>query len=306
MTYVSNRDLAHNFFYDPYNNGKSGHGSMKYTNGVFYSYSTAICRIFTHNDGEKVAVFSENSFSVTTAKHRGHIIQACPFSRYFAFMDMRGDATEKELINTNSRYLEQYAKSKLSQKANRETFAAAFYVLENFLNFVEFKPLYKEIRKTLKKYQSIKDALDDKETLKALNVKRAEQEKRKKEQAFNKRQAFLNKFKKLSYIEKIKSAYTSENGLEWDQKNELRNALNPYRDLSFIWPDGDKIKTSQSVTVDLKDACLLLKAWKAGKLKHGQTIDRYTVLNVCPDFVKVGCHKIPAENLSELCRELNV
>lgn len=305
MSYISNRDLAHDFFYsiDGYKNPSRSSVSYKYRR--FYSYSTAICRIFTRNDGAKVALFSEDTFTVTTAKHLSYLTQACPFDRYHVFFDYEGDASEKELINTNSRYLEQYSVAKLTQKANRETFATAFHALENFLNFAEFKPFYKDIKKVLKKYQNIKDALDNKESLKALNKKRIESEKRKKEQAEKKKQAFLRKFKKLSYTDKVKLAYCS-NELEWDQKNELRNALNPNRDLSFIWPDGDKIRTSQDITVNLKDASLLLKAWKAGKLKHGQTIDRYTVLNVSPDFVKVGCHKIPTKNLSELCRELNI
>lgn len=305
MTYQTNRDLTHSFFYDLNGYNMPIRSNVGYKYNTFYSYSTAICRIFTNSNGENIALFSENSFSFTTAKHLNYLKGACPFHKYYAFFDYQEDATEKELFETNTRILESYAKAKLTQKANRETFSKAFHALENFLEFQEFKPLYKDIKKILKKYKSIKDALDDKDALKALNTKRAEQEKRKKEREEKKRQAILRKFKKISYIEKIKLAYTS-GGLEWEVKDELRKALNPDRSLSFIWIDGDKIKTSQCVTVDLKDAMILLKAWKFGLLKHGQQIDRYTVLNVSDDFVKVGCHKIPTENLKELCEELNI
>ena len=295
---MTNRDLAHSFFYDLNGYKKPSRSSVWYQNGIFYSYSTAICRIFTRNDGQNVALFSENSFSLTTTNHLSFLKGACPFDRYSAFMDRGDDASEKELFETNKRYLEQYSVAKLTQKANREMFAAAFYALENFLEFTEFKPFYKNIKKVLKKYKTAIEQIE------AIEKKRAEKEKKRQEQAEKKRQETLEKFKDLSYMEKIKTVFCSV--FDYETRNELKNALNPCRDLSFVWVDGDKIRTSQQVTVDLKDAAILLKAWKLGKLKHGQTIDRYTVLSINPEFVKIGCHKIPAENLSELCRELNV
>lgn len=300
MTYISNKTLSHNFFYDPYSDGKSGHGSTRYENGVFYSYSTAICSIFMTKDGEKVAVFSANSFTPTTGNHISDLRRACPFEEIGAFFDWYNHGSAKELFLTNKESLENAADSKLTRKANRETFQTAFYALEKFLDFVEFKPFYKDIKKILKKHKNIIEQID------AIEKKRAENEKKRQEQAEKKRQEILKKFEDLSYMDKIKTAYANKSGLDWEIRSELKQALNPYFDLSFIWSDGDKIKTSQSVTVELKDAVILLKAWKAGKLKHGQTIDRYTVLNVSPNSVKVGCHKIPAENLAELCKELNI
>lgn len=300
----SNKSLCHDFFYDLNGYKSPKRTSVWYAHNVFYSYSTAICRIFTTNSGENVVLFSETKFSNTTAKHLRFLEEACPFRRYYAFFNIDGHASEDELLNRNVHILEVYATSKLTQKANREVFKKAFYALENFLEFEEFKGFSKEIKNILKKYQSIKDALDDKEALKALNKKLMEKEKKKKEQAEKKRQAFLRKFKNLSFIEKVKLAYCS--GLDYETTKELKQALNPDRDLSFCWIVDNKIRTTQGVTVNLKEALPLLKAWKAGMLKHGEEIDRYTVLSVSKDFVKIGCHKIPTENLTELCQELNI
>ena len=35
------------------------------------------------------------------------------------------------------------------------------------------------------------------------------------------------------------------------------------------------------------------------------TISYYTIIEIKPDFVKVGCHKIPTENIKALFNQMN-
>jgi hypothetical protein len=101
-------------------------------------------------------------------------------------------------------------------------------------------------------------------------------------------------------LDVIETVYSSKSPLTYAQRAERRNHLDPEHNLSFVWVDGDTYRTSQGVTVSKREGDLLLKLFAAGKLRHGHHIDRYTVLSVCDAFVQIGCHKIPARNLSEL------
>lgn len=65
-------------------------------------------------------------------------------------------------------------------------------------------------------------------------------------------------------------------------------------------------KTTKGITIPEKEGRIALKAWKAGKLKVGDRIKIYQVLRITPEFVEIGCHKIPTKNLEELCEILGI
>ena len=44
----------------------------------------------------------------------------------------------------------------------------------------------------------------------------------------------------------------------------------------------------------------MLKLWKHNKLRLGMKLDKYTVLEIKENHVKIGCHIIPTKNLEEL------
>lgn len=81
-------------------------------------------------------------------------------------------------------------------------------------------------------------------------------------------------------------------------KNDLK--------LAYCFVDGDDIRTTKSIRFPIDAAKVYLRMWKHGKIHHGMKIGIYTVLSVTEDFVTVGCHKIPAQNLDELCKILEV
>ena len=52
--------------------------------------------------------------------------------------------------------------------------------------------------------------------------------------------------------------------------------------------------------MDFRTVRAMLKAWKAEKVKVGQHVGPYTIQEIKPGYVKIGCHKIPMQNIREL------
>ena len=253
--------------------------------------STAIGRIFQTKDGARALVYSANGFSNTTRKHINKLYAASPFYKNISVPAIyEGCLSPLEILTTIEMILS--AERNFNRKEERAEFLNAFYAL-NALN--ELKG-FKGIPALIRKYKGIADQLNDKAACRALSAKIVE--KRKKAAAA--RAAILKKYNKLSICDQARAAYDYNSPLDSETKAALRDALNPNRDLSFVWVDGDFIRTSQQIRVPVTEAARLLTLWKAGKLKHGMTIDRYTVLNVGDNIVKIGCHNIPVENLKAL------
>lgn len=76
--------------------------------------------------------------------------------------------------------------------------------------------------------------------------------------------------------------------------------------LAYCFVDGDDIRTTKSIRFPIDGAKVHLRMWKHGKIRQGMKIGVYTVLSVTAEFVKIGCHKIPTQNLEELCKILEV
>ena len=75
---------------------------------------------------------------------------------------------------------------------------------------------------------------------------------------------------------------------------------------SYVWPeDSENVRTSQGVKLPVATSRRMLALWKAGRVTVGQHVGPYTVREIGPEFVQIGCHCIPVENLRELDKALN-
>lgn len=102
----------------------------------------------------------------------------------------------------------------------------------------------------------------------------------------------------------LSNVYSSGNKREFEL---LTRSLVKYDiELAYCFLDGDDIRTTKGIRFPIDSAKLHLRMWKHGKIRHGMQIGMYTVLYVTNEFVKVGCHKIPTQNLNELCKILDV
>ena len=261
---MQNSQVAHNYFYA--SNGEQFNRrsmSVSYTYRHYFSYSTCVAELAHTVSGTKIYIISDNNFSMTTSKHIGELKRACPVEYILLPQSMYSKEFEvSEVFETIEHNLKYYANSNLKQQANREN---------------------------LKKYYSMLQSLSE------LEAKKAIREAKRRE----KLEKALAEMTSLSITELAKLAY-QRSSTDSELKAKIREYINPNWNYSFIWLNGENVNTSQGITVNAKEVFTLLQLWKHNKLKHGATISRYTVLEVMPDYVKVGCHKIPVTNLEAL------
>lgn len=295
---MQNRDVAHQFFYDL--NGSFDRRSMtvSYCRGKYYSYSTVIGQIAETITGKTVLLISDNNFSNTTAKHLNELKAACPYELVYLPQTQGNNCFyPQDVIDKCIRNIKYYSESKLSQKPNREALTSYYNMLLNTLELVGFESQFEKTIKTLDEFENIYQAINDPEKLKTIKELQKKKDKEKQE---NLKAELKDIIENQAFDDIAAFAYSNLSTLDTEIKNKLKEYLNPKRELSFIWFDAEYVKTSKHITVNRKEVEALLKLWKHNKLKHGMTISYYTVLEVKTDYVKVGCHKIPTENLEAL------
>lgn len=142
------------------------------------------------------------------------------------------------------------------------------------------------------------------ELISALIAKRSAREKRKAAAEKRKHAEFLKQFSDVPYLDLIRIAYWDHFRPEVSHETRatLRGIFNPDNSLSYVVPElsGEDVTTTQGVSMDCRTVRALLKAWKAGLVKVGQHIGPYTLMELTSAYVKIGCHKIPMQNIREL------
>lgn len=292
---MDNKEFFHSFFYSGKTYDK--HGNLSYDYPVFLSYSTAIGEIAATIDGERVLIVSDNSFSVTTAKHIGALSAASPLPVVTlpAFRDKKG-FNGADICD----YLRERASLKsykITQKSERERLLKNFEMVKTCLTIAKFKPYFREFKKILKNFEKMAAVAIDPEKIKAEKAKAAEKAKKARE-ALERR---LRAFGKKSLLEQVTLAYS----LPYSESKEMRQYLNPNGDLAFVWITGiGGIKTSKGLSFTADDARGFAVAYKAGKFVNGYKVGIYTVVQNTAEFVKIGCHKIPRANLDQVADKI--
>ncbi len=165
-----------------------------------------------------------------------------------------------------------------------------------------------DIKDELDRYESLYNDLNDETKLAELKKRQAKID---RENAQKLKEELKELLKDFGYLELLHWAYGYGSNCNPDLRKKLRKYFNPKDELSFVWvdqnvPDRSRCITSQGVRMDTNEVNIALRLWLAGKLKRGMKIGYYTVLDIQPSFVKVGCHKIPVENLKELAKDLEI
>lgn len=294
-TKMQNSQVAHNYFYA--DEGEQFHRnsmSVSYTYKHYFSYSTCVAERTHTISGTKIYIISDNNFSMATAKHIGELKRACPVNYILLPQSMSSkEFYASEVFETIEHNLKYYANSNLKQQANRENLKKYFEMLQSLLELEKWQNYKNKIQELISLYEVNITALEAREA--ELEAKKAIREAKRREKLEN----ALAEITSLSVTELAKLAY-QRSSTDKELRAKIREYINPNWTYSFIWLNGENVNTSQGITVNAKEVFTLLQLWKHNKLKHGMTISRYTVLEVMPEFVKVGCHKIPVSNLEAL------
>lgn len=295
---ITNRQVCHKYFYQKENGSifNKSYSNVSYEENIFRSYDTAIGLLTKDKTGKDVLLVSIENLSNTTVKHIHYLVDACPhdvievpvnFGEYYL--------TIESIIREFKNSLEFWSSQKMIKKENRFKFSRYYEEARKFsdrINTLDF----------LDKYKSLYEVINNPDSLKNLRIKIAEREKVILKE--NKRR-LENYLKNKNYLQLIKDTF-GRGELPQKERENIRKVLNPFNQLAFVWIDENNFKTSKGITLPVVRGKVFLKLWKENKLKVGQYISHYKILEITKAFVRVGCHKIPTQNLEELCKELKV
>lgn len=316
MRITGNRDIAHAFFYQTGQYYRKPRFSCSYEDDTFFSYATAIGRKYKTDDGEDILLYSKDNMSNSTAKHINYLISASPFSRRLSVPLQYGCSCIRlsDIVDDLIRSMDFYSNQKLTQKANREAFSDAYIILTQLVRLFSKHPeltrhkKLEDIKDELDKYEDLYEDLNNEAKLAELKKRQAKADRENAQKLKEELKELLNDF---GYLELLHWAYGYGSNCNPDMRKKLKKYFDPKNELSFIWidqnvPDRSRCITSQSIRMDTDEVVIALRLWLAGKLKRGMKIGYYTVIDIQPSFVKVGCHKIPVENLKELAKDLEI
>ncbi len=305
-----NRDIFHDFSYSAKTEQK-GRANVHYIGRHFFSYSTQIGYLYNET-GRPVLLVSENSFSRTTAEHRMALIMAAPMDRIDVPFDWYDNFVYDEK-NLPRIILERFTEHLLNYKAesfrlanNRRDFLDRYWRLRKFLQ-VTGQKLDESTETRLNELTRLaEDTEENRRARRQQSAKLAAKTRKKNEAARENRKKLLAMFTDSSVISLVLLAFGQKKATQESTiaRDELVRRFGGMK--SYVWPeDSENVRTSQGVKLPVATARRMLALWKAGRATVGMHVGPYSVREIGPEFVQIGCHCIPVENLRELDKALN-
>lgn len=304
-----NKQIFHNFFYyaDRTERGKS---ATHYTRGHFFSYATEIGMIYS-GEGRPVCFMADSSFSNTTAGHISALADACPLDiirvpfEYGDDFSMYPERAPETLKNRFIAQLKSYAPEHFTRKPARDGFNNALHNFRAFLDCTGQTIPAREARALAVLEAAAEESPEAKARRAEVARKRAEKTRRENARKAAELEKTLKALSISTLTEKAQFAFTPGRATDYDTRARVMAALRAeYPGYAFLWVDGDNIKTSKGVTVDLETVRRAYSLFTAGKLTAGMHLGPYTVREIAADFVQIGCHKIAMENIREIAAAL--
>ena len=310
-----NHEIFHKFFYTRYDD-ESGRAksNTSFYGWTFKSYNTTIGIKTPGKDGRPVLLIADSSFSNTTSAHLSALCAACPYTSShiirvpFDWGDRWYDL-DICIADLLRRFIDRLSNWKIDQlkyAESRRDFLRTYYNFSGFLELVAPKLPARAILQKIEELAVIADETEDRkkrnELISGLTAKREAAAKRKAAAEKRKHAELLKQFSDIPYLDKIRIAFFRPEGVDETARAALRSIFNPDGSLSYVVPElsGEGVITTQGVFMDCHTVRALLKAWKAGRIHAGQHIGPYTLREITPAYVQVGCHKIPMQNIREL------
>lgn len=304
-------NLFHRFFHEPDKRGRLESCHYGFQDDCFYSYSTVIgCKV-TGKDNQPVLLIPFFSQTPTTLRHIKELTAACPYSREriirvpFRYGGSVYNA-KRDVPELFKHFFDGFKEESLSLAPNRNQVMSMFSCLERFNTLVGTVPA--AIMKKAKALKEIAEAGNDRKRLMekisgvlAKREAKAIQQKKEQDRQFRK---IIKQYESVPYLEQVKLV-CSYGGADYEVKIALGRLLSKgIPGLSFAYIKGDVVKTSGGVTIEAETVKHLITRWKAKSLLAGSHIGPYTIDEIREDYVKIGCHLIPIENIEALAVEL--
>jgi hypothetical protein len=258
-------ELCHKWANMEQESGRTSTGSLFFNRSTIYSYGDhfAIAKHIVNEQGQRAVLFTERSYSNTTAKHIRSVWMSCKNDNIIHCAYPNGKHID------NFKYWEQEAEhdgaSKLAKARKPEKYLAILADIERTANiYASYFGI--EIPETLKALLSIKDKTE----FLAFADKKAEfiKAERKIKEAEQKR-----KFK-----EDIKKWFNCETS----------RLYTTYK-YDFLRIKDNRIETTQAVQIPLELGKRLYQSIKNGSLSVGDKVLNYSVNEIGKE-IKIGCH----------------
>jgi hypothetical protein len=269
--FSSNADCIHAFAQRNQDEGRTSNQNVYFYGDKIYSYGSHYLMGEFINDGEAI-IINDEGYSNSTAKHIGILWGAT--SQYKQISKRR---TDLDIVHNT---VISHRKS-LANARKPELYITPILSLWESLNeYLQYSKAKKY--KSNKKYKEIKAIVtalnnnpeDYKEKIKLASQKLAKAQKRKD-------------------AIKLKEKLSKFNSYEIDS---FRVGDEDYLRLS---EDGDKVETSQRVSVKRENAKLLYKMIERGIDIKGERIEHYRVTSI-NGTLKIGCHSINIDSMHKV------
>lgn len=274
--FPNSETVMHVFAQRTQNEGRTSSGNV-YFDSMDKIYSYGRHYLLANFIDENTIMINDSGYSVTTSKHISQIRYAT--SQYKQFFTTQTDI--EKVYNTVQENLKSLANAR-----KPEIYINAIININSKLNeYLKYirgttkakkDKRYREIIKIVESLNTDSEGLKEKLTLQ-------------KKQAKAKAERLAKK--------KIKEALPKFENYEI---NSFR--INDF-DYLRISKDGERIETSQNVSVKVKEARLLYKMILAGKDIKGHKIGYYTV-NSINGTLKIGCHNINIDSMHKVGKQL--
>ena len=282
---MNNEAVAHKFIYGDRTSAKGSNFSFEYDR--LYSYYSILAKI----DRQKKIVYIDSKiagYSNTSRKHTNHLHRAIP-GNYSVF---EWEFSEDFITCKRN---EIFKLIDMETRARKVSYLPQIKrLIDNVNKYIEVHPekkLSKESKVYLKDIKSIdidnllESSADiiKKDQERLLKIKKLEDKKKQES-----RQNNLDKFLGQVYSKSDKST------VKYD----------PNYNSVYIKVDGDSIRTTNSITVPLRESLVLYSAYLSGKNIHGLNLGSYSVVKSSKESVTIGCTTISAKELSRVLGNL--
>jgi hypothetical protein len=284
-------------------------GNVSIREGVLYSYNEPI-GIHLPNG---FTLISGHRFSNTTTRHQSHAIQAIP-DKNIITSEKLFKPVLRVLESLDSELINEFYKSLIAEKievidsliakAIRARSSTDFYIsqsiyatmnLMKFINNIDYTLLDSQrwilnLNSTIPDSQALKEFLESK----GIDLK-ARQEKEKE----------ANRLKKIKLDEQKREEQKRllENLVHWKSGANVSVYGLDKIYLRFI---NDTIETTKGAQVPFKDALNLLNDIRLNNNIQGKKYGNFTGTEINENFVIIGCHNIPKDEILNLANQLGV
>lgn len=274
--FSSASDVAHAFALQEQSEGRNSGRSFYFEGDSLYSYGRHFC--VARFISEDTVLFTERTYSNTTAKHTGHAwgalrhknIVYCPYP----------DGTFADNFDWWEREVNGILAQKTKARCPENYIIQIGHVRGRIIRYCDARQI--EMSDALR--ELFAPYTDD--VIIEASEKMREKDKAREEKKRAKME--LEHAKQLSEF-----------------RNGTRNNIYARIDVDYVRRDVDNFVTSQGVRIPIAVGETFYSLLKAGKVSVGDKLDRYTVGSVNADSISIGCHTITMDEIENAINQVS-